>query len=87
MGQPLVATEQQKVLNKATFHEWQTNMSIPSQVLDLVPHDIVVEGILDSDVPQMQGFENKSVFLKISYHNFRILSFCLQTNVLNFARV
>ena len=39
-----------------------TNMPIPSQVLDLVPRDVVVEGILDSDVPQMQGFEDKSVF-------------------------
>lgn len=37
-------------------------MPVPSQVLDLVPCDIVVEGILDSDVPQMQGLENKSVF-------------------------
>lgn len=39
-----------------------TNMPISSQVLDLVPRDVVVEGILDSDVPQMQGFEDKSVF-------------------------
>ena len=37
-------------------------MPVPSQVLDSVPCNIVVEGILDGDVPQVQGFENKSVF-------------------------
>ena len=51
-----------------------TNMPIPSQVLDLVLRDIVLEGILDSDVPQMQGFEDKSVFWRF---HITISTYCL----------
>lgn len=76
-------------------------MFVPSQVPGLVPCH-VVEGILDSDVPQMQGFENKSIFLKDFISQFSHTVFlsaftCLallnpkayleQTNVLNCARV
>lgn len=51
-----------KFLNKKTSHEWEPNMSVPSQTLGSIPCDVIVEGIIDSDAHQMQGFKNKSMF-------------------------
>lgn len=41
-----------------------------SQSLVQFLRDVLVEGILDSDVHQMQVFENESVFLKMPQYSF-----------------
>ena len=80
-----VAKDSQKVLNTEPFHEWQSDRSVRShQYWVQFLWDVLVEGILDNDIHQMQEFDNENISEdSISEFSPHCLFVCIYMLILN----